>query len=210
MTDEFIQLLVKEKKYKEAISLHVEKGHFDKVEEFCKNHQEPGLLTELLSIYFERHEEAVKAFDREGAEKFRKLALKLMQSQQSINSLNAEAVLNKIPVNWELKMEDVDLVGFLASLFDSELTIEENTRIAERVANMELFNTEVERNELESAYVVVRDDTECLVCHHKLDHKKIRVFPHGMAFHMRCSKNPSECPITKQRFDSDAILDQME
>lgn len=38
MTDEYIQLLVKEKKYKEAISLHVEKGHFDKVEEFCKNH----------------------------------------------------------------------------------------------------------------------------------------------------------------------------
>jgi hypothetical protein len=27
-----------------------------------------------------------------------------------------------------------------------------------------------------------------------------------MAFHMRCAKNPSECPITKQRFDIDSIL----
>ena len=27
-----------------------------------------------------------------------------------------------------------------------------------------------------------------------------------MAFHYRCAKNPSECPITKQRFDIDAIL----
>jgi hypothetical protein len=123
-----------------------------------------------------------------------------------VNGLNAETVLNKIPGSWQLKMEDVDLIGFLASLFDHELTVEENTRIAERVANMEHFNTEVERNEMESAYVVVREDTECLVCHTKLDYKKIRVFPHGMSFHMRCSKNPSECPITKQRFDSDAIL----
>ena len=38
MTDEYIQLLVKEKKYKEAISLHVQKKEYDKVEEFCKNH----------------------------------------------------------------------------------------------------------------------------------------------------------------------------
>ena len=114
--------------------------------------------------------------------------------------------MHKIPTSWQLKMEDVDLIGFLSSLFDHELTVEENTRIAERVAQMEMFNTEVERNELEASYLVIREDTECLVCHTKLGHKKIRVFPNGMAFHMRCAKNPSECPITKQRFDMDAIL----
>ena len=38
MTDEYIQLLVKEKKYKEAIQQHVNERRFDKVEEFCKNH----------------------------------------------------------------------------------------------------------------------------------------------------------------------------
>lgn len=197
MIDEMIQLLVKEKKYKEAILLHVNERHFDKVEEFCRNHPEPGLLTELLGIYFEKHEEAESDGNLREAEEFRKLALKLMQSQSAVNGLNAETVLDKIPTGWELQMEDVDLASFLASLFDHELTVEENTRIAERVANMEHFNTEVERNELEAAYVVVREETECQVCRTRLDYMKIRVFPHGMAFHMRCSKNPSECPITK-------------
>ena len=106
-------------------------------------------------------------------------------------------------------MEDVDLIGFLASLFDQELTFEENTRIVERVANMEHFNTEVERNEMESAYVVVREDTECLVCHSKLDYKKIRVFPHGMAFHTRCSELPSECHITKQLIDRESAMGEL-
>jgi hypothetical protein len=56
----------------------VNERRFDKVEEFCKNHQEPGLLTELLSIYFEKHEEAEKSKNLKDAEEFRKLALKLM------------------------------------------------------------------------------------------------------------------------------------
>ena len=183
----------------------MDKRRFDKVEEFCKNHKEPGLLTELLSIYFEKHLEAEKSKDLKTMDEFRKLALKLMQSQAAVNGLNPETVLKKIPTNWEMKANDVDLLDFLASIFDHELTVEENTRIAERVANMEHFNTEVERNDLESAYIVAREDSECLVCHTKLGYKKIRVFPHGLTFHMRCAKNPTECPITKQKFDTDAI-----
>jgi hypothetical protein len=42
-----------------------------------------------------------------------------------------------------------------------------------------------------------------MVCKQKLGHKKIRIFPHGMAFHMRCAKDPQECPITKQHFGTD-------
>jgi len=84
--------------------------------------------------------------------------------------------------------------------------MEEHSRIEYNLAKIEEFNTELEHNELQSAYLVIREDTDCKVCHQKLGHKKIRIYPHGMAFHMRCAMNPSECPITKQRFDMDAIL----
>jgi hypothetical protein len=99
------------------------------------------------------------------------------------------------------------LIGFLSSIFDHQLTNEEHSKIEYNLAKIEEFNTELEYNELQSAYLIIREDTDCKVCHTKLGHKKIRVYPHGQAFHMRCAKNPSECPITKQRFDMDAILD---
>lgn len=70
---------------------------------------------------------------------------------------------------------------------------------------METLNTEIEFNTLQEAYLVVREDTECLVCKGKLGLKKIRIFPHGMAFHMRCAKNPQVCPITNMKFDVDAV-----
>lgn len=113
-----------------------------------------------------------------------------------------------IPSEWPLKSAEFDLFNFLASLFDNQLTIEENSKIELSLAKMEEFNTELEHNERQSAYLIIREDTECRVCHQKLGHKKIRIYPHGMAFHMRCATNPSECPITKQRFDIDVILNQ--
>lgn len=111
-----------------------------------------------------------------------------------------------IPGDWPLKSSDCDLIGFLSSIFDHQLTVEENSKIEYNLTKMEEFNTELEHNDLQSAYLIIREETDCKVCHTKLGHKKIRIYPHGMAFHMRCAKNPSECPITKQRFDIDAIL----
>ena len=91
----------------------------------------------------------------------------------------------------------------MTSLFDQQMTKEENVKIAANLAEFESFNAEKEKKELESAYLVITSDLECLVCRQALGHKKIRIFPHGMAFHMRCAKNPNECPITRQRFDID-------
>ena len=116
-------------------------------------------------------------------------------------------MLQIVPPEWPLKSQDYDLVSFLSSIFDYQLTNEEHSKIEYNLAKIEEFNTELEFNELQSAYLVIREHTHCKVCHSKLGHKKIRVYPHGLAYHMRCAKNPSECPITKQRFDIDAILE---
>ena len=129
-----------------------------------------------------------------------------MQSREARNQLKPLEVLQMIPADWPLKSEDCDLIGFLSSIFDHQLTIEEHSKIEYNLAKIEEFNMELQHNELQSAYLVIREDTDCKVCHQKLGHKKIRIYPHGMAFHMRCAKNPSECPITKQRFDIDSIL----
>ncbi len=160
-------------------------------------------MTELLTTYLEQHQ---KHKDTQRREKFRALAIKLMQSKEARNQLKPLEVLQMIPGDWPLKSSDCDLIGFLSSIFDHQLTVEENSKIEYNLTKMEEFNTELEHNELQSAYLIIREETDCKVCHTKLGHKKIRIYPHGMAFHMRCAKNPSECPITKQRFDIDAIL----
>ena len=98
------------------------------------------------------------------------------------------------------------MVEFLSSLLDSKMTQEENAMIAANLSQLESLNAEIKQRELESAYLVIRDETECPWCNKTLGFKKIRIFPHGMAFHMRCAK-PSECPITKQRFDIDLQLE---
>lgn len=86
------------------------------------------------------------------------------------------------------------------------MTKEENVKIAEYLAQLEVFNAEIESKELNSAYLVIREGDECLVCRQQLGHKKIRIYPHGEAFHMKCAKNPHECPVTKQRFDLDPMM----
>ena len=56
MREELILLLVKEKRYDEAISKYLEKGEFEKAEEFCAKHSsKDGLLTKLLEKYFEKY-----------------------------------------------------------------------------------------------------------------------------------------------------------
>lgn len=68
---------------------------------------------------------------------------------------------------------------------------------------MEQLNAEHELNELKTAYLVIADDTVCKVCKRKLKPKNIRVFPNGGVYHQRCAKDASECPVTRQRFDTE-------
>ena len=53
-----------------------------------------------------------------------------------------------IPGDWPLKSSDCDLIGFLSSIFDHQLTVEENSKIEYNLTKMEEFNTELEHNEL--------------------------------------------------------------
>ena len=133
MKEEFVLLLVKEKNYSAALDSYVDDKKFDKVEEFCTTQNEAGLLTQLLTKYFEKHKKHVELKNIKEAEEFRRLALRLMQNQSSKNQLDPRVVLEKIPASWRFKESDVDLIGFLSSLFDYQLTIEENTKIAERI-----------------------------------------------------------------------------
>lgn len=124
----------------------------------------------------------------------------------SAEDLEPSKILEKVPDDWLLKTNEYDLVSFLSSIFTAQMTREENSKIAKNLVNMEFLNTEKEKNDLQSAYLVIREDDMCLVCKQKLGHKKIRIFPHGMAFHMRCAKDPHECPISKQRFGTDPTV----
>ncbi len=127
-----------------------------------------------------------------------------MKQKASEQLLDPLKVIDSIPDDWVLQAEEYDLVEFISSLFDNKMTEEENAMIAANLSGLESFNAEIEKRELESAYLVIRDETECQWCNKTLGFRKIRVFPHGMAFHMRCAK-PNECPITKQRFDIDLV-----
>ena len=210
MDKELILLLVKEKKYDAAIERYLQNEQFAQAEEFCASHsQQDGLLTKLLEKYFQKYNEAMAQSSdderkrREGAE-YRQRAIRLMQQNSSTGLLDPQVVIESIPNDWALQSEEYDLIDFLSSLFDSQMTKEENAMIAANLSGLESFNAEIEKRELESAYLVIRDETECPWCNKTLGFKKIRIFPHGMAFHMRCAK-PNECPITKQRFDIDPV-----
>jgi hypothetical protein len=72
-------------------------------------------LTELLTSYLEQH---TKAKDLAKKEKFRGLAIKLMQSKEARNQLKPLEVLQMIPGDWPLKSADCDLIGFMSSIFD--------------------------------------------------------------------------------------------
>jgi hypothetical protein len=114
-----------------------------------------------------------------------------------------------IPDDWDLETEEYDLSSFLKSVFDFKMTQEENMKIHERLAVVERVSTAKECNTLKSAYLVINEEMMCKVCKSKLGHKKIRIFPHGQAFHKQCAQNVRECPITKQRFDNDPITNAL-
>lgn len=120
-----------------------------------------------------------------------------MKKHSSTNDLDPLTVLRLIPEDWELKTPQYNLVSFLSSIFDNTMTLEENSKIGMNLSKMEQLNSEKEKNELQTAYMVITEDMLCKVCKSKLKHKNIRIFPHGQAFHMRCAKDPCECPVTR-------------
>ena len=85
--------------------------------------------------------------------------------------------MNLIPEEWDLKTDDYNLISFLSSIFDLQMTYEENSKIGKNLSQMEAFNSEYELNELKTAYIVIGDDTICKVCRRKLKPKNIRIFP---------------------------------
>lgn len=72
LTDEYILVLVKAGKPKEAIDLYVKLEQYDKAAQFGEQQHQ---LTELLTTYLEQHQ---KHIDTQRREKFRALAIKLM------------------------------------------------------------------------------------------------------------------------------------
>ena len=59
MKEQYILLLVREKRFDEAIAKYIDDSKFDEAEEFCATHaQKDGLLTKLLEKYFQKFQEA--------------------------------------------------------------------------------------------------------------------------------------------------------
>ena len=64
MVEEEILLLIKEGRHRDAIQKYVDKQDFEKAEKFCLNQDKQlGLLTTLLTIYFQYYEENMKVHD---------------------------------------------------------------------------------------------------------------------------------------------------
>jgi hypothetical protein len=82
MFEEEILLLIKENRHREAIQRYVDNGKYAKAEEFCVTKDKSlGLLTTLLTIYFQYYEDNIKEYKRlvdlvkiQESEKFRQKA----------------------------------------------------------------------------------------------------------------------------------------
>lgn len=126
-----------------------------------------------------------------------------MRNQKAKSQLDPVTVLSLIPDDWELITAERNLVSLLSSMFEQTLTIEENIEISKNLSKMERQHTQYELNELKSAYIVIGEDSLCKVCKRKLKPNNIRVYPNGGVYHQRCAKDACECPVTRQKFDSD-------
>ena len=105
------------------------------------------MLTELLEKYFEKYGELRDVNEME-ADRYRERAIRLMHENTHGDRLNLEVILEKIPEDWELKTNEYDLVALLSTLFEQQMTKEENSKIAENLAQLEVFNAEIESKEL--------------------------------------------------------------
>lgn len=74
---------------------------------------------------------------RNKAAEYSKSALKLLNNEKSKDSLNPKTVLNKIPEDWDIITNEYNLISLLSSLFDHQLTIEENSKISKNLSSME-------------------------------------------------------------------------
>lgn len=222
MHEEQIILLIKQNRHEDALKIYVDSGEFEKAEDFCikkgSGEQQQGLITALLKIYFQYFELKMseaktklelkditgQAKAKEAAQKYEWRALSLMRNQKAKASFDPVTVLSLIPDDWELVTPERNLVTLLSSLFDQTLTVEENIEISKNLSKMERQHVQYELNELKSAYLVIGEESTCKVCKRMLKPHGIKVFPHGGVYHQRCcSKDPSEDPITRQRFDTD-------
>lgn len=79
LTDEYIQVLVKAGKPKEAIELYVQKQKYDQAFTFGEAHNQ---LTELLTIYLDNYKNTTSEKDRQT---FKTYAIQLMQSKEARN-----------------------------------------------------------------------------------------------------------------------------
>ena len=65
MFEEEILLLLKENRHREAIKKYVDNGKHAKAEEFCVTKDKSlGLLTTLLTIYFQYYEDNIAEYNR--------------------------------------------------------------------------------------------------------------------------------------------------
>ena len=133
---------------------YVDSGEFDKAEEFCLTKDksgEQGLLTTLLTIYFEYYQNFMneakqllemkdisgQAKRKEKAQIYEERALKLMRNQKAKTQLDPVTVLSKIPDDWEIITDDRNLISLFSSMFDQTLTVEENIEISKNLSKME-------------------------------------------------------------------------
>ena len=79
LCDEYIQVLVKAGKPKEAIDLYVQKQKYDQAFAFGEAHNQ---LTELLTIYLDNYKNTTSEKDRHT---FKTYAIQLMQSKEARN-----------------------------------------------------------------------------------------------------------------------------
>ncbi len=216
LIEEQILLLIKENKHKEAIQRYVDKEMYQKAEEFCASHdKELGLMTTLLTVYLDYYHKYKNEYDglvlqskiqdaiqmQSKPEQYRNLALHIMRNHSAKKAEDALTVLQLIPEEWELKSEECNLATFLMNVFDHVLTIEENSKIGKSISKMEHINTQFNLNELKTSYLLINADKLSNVCKRKLTHKGVCIYPNGEAYHQRCTKDPTEDPITRQCFD---------
>ena len=130
------------------------------------------------------------------AEIYRMRAIELMENFATTGLLDVVEALDNIPDDWALEGDGYSLIMSISTMFDHLQTQQANKKLSAQFSECEKENIELDRRELESAYLFVREETECPWCNTKLGFEQIRIFPHGMAYHMRCAQ-PKECPITK-------------
>mmetsp|Transcript_16316 Transcript_16316/g.27576 ORF Transcript_16316/g.27576 Transcript_16316/m.27576 type:complete len:245 (-) Transcript_16316:54-788(-) len=204
-----IILLAKEKRHEEAICKFVIQGKFQEAEDFCNRRKELGLMTALLKNFFDNYEhhwqlknkllterntqESIE--HKKKALEFKKQALDLMKKYSSGEHLDPYTVLQIIPEDWEIQSEDYNLINYLQSMFDHQLTVEENTKISLALSNMETLNKEKQRNEHKQAYLVIGDESMCKYCSRKLSYKYIKIYPNGGVYHSGCVKDDFKAPL---------------